>query len=129
MLVLLPYSPLPSLQRCFPYEKQMDGMQSALAGLPTAGVYVLGAALAAGLGGAGFFGGQALAPGALCGCMQGGVEARLEAGWRHGSMQTLYACLPPALCLPPVDQRCSPRGLMLINNPPTHAACLLLQRG
>lgn len=51
-------------QRCFPYEKQMDGMQAALAGLPAAGVYLLGAALAAGLGGAGFVGAQALAPGA-----------------------------------------------------------------
>lgn len=42
----------------------MDGMQSALAGLPAAGVYLLGAALAAGLGGAGFVGAQSLAPGA-----------------------------------------------------------------
>lgn len=59
-----PAPPPSSLQRCFPYEKQMDGMQSALAGLPAAGVYILGAALAAGLGGAGFVGAQSLAPGA-----------------------------------------------------------------
>ena len=45
----------------------MDGLQGALAGLPTVGVYVLGAALAAALGGAGFAGVQALAPGACAG--------------------------------------------------------------
>ncbi|KAL4420333.1 hypothetical protein ABPG77_010238 [Micractinium sp. CCAP 211/92] len=51
-----------ALENPFKYERPMDGMQSALAGLPTAGVYLLGAVLAAGLGGAGFTGAQALAP-------------------------------------------------------------------
>ncbi|KAL4434488.1 hypothetical protein ABPG75_000929 [Micractinium tetrahymenae] len=54
-----------ALENPFKYERPMDGMQSALAGLPTAGVYLLGAALAAGLGGAGFTGAHALAPESL----------------------------------------------------------------
>lgn len=58
----------------------MDGMQSALSGLPTAGVYLLGAALAAGLGGAGFAGAQALAPGASGGCQCRGRKIRSAAG-------------------------------------------------
>ena len=62
--------PPPAPQRCFPYERKMDGMQAALSGLPSAGVYVLGAALAAALGGAGFVGAEAVAPGALQCCWQ-----------------------------------------------------------
>ena len=49
-------------QSPFKYGRDMDGLQGALAALPTAGVYLLGAALAAGLGGAGFAGAEALAP-------------------------------------------------------------------
>lgn len=55
------------MQSPFKYGREMDGLQGALAGLPTVGVYVLGAALAAALGGAGFAGVQALAPGACAG--------------------------------------------------------------
>ncbi|EFN52285.1 hypothetical protein CHLNCDRAFT_139027 [Chlorella variabilis] len=51
-----------AVENPFKYPRDMDGLQSALAGLPTAGVYVLGAALAAGLGGAGFVGAGAVAP-------------------------------------------------------------------
>lgn len=43
----------------------MDGLQSALSGLPTVGVYAVGAALAAVLGGAGVGIGGAIAPGKL----------------------------------------------------------------
>ena len=53
----------PCLQSPFKYPRDMDSLQSALAGLPTAGVYVAGAALALGLGGGGYAAAQALAPG------------------------------------------------------------------
>lgn len=104
---------LPVRQRCFPYEKKMDGMQAALAGLPAAGVYLLGAALAAGLGGAGFAGAQALAPGALLvgGATamvdqpgQGGAGARSGTGCLHRSppgaapRQPAAAACAAALC-------------------------------
>eukprot|EP00887_Chlorella_sp_A99_P004420 scaffold30.g4420.t1 len=46
----------------FKHGREMDGLQAALAGLPTAGVYAAGAALAAALGGAGWAGAHALAP-------------------------------------------------------------------
>ncbi|PSC73353.1 chloroplastic isoform X2 [Micractinium conductrix] len=51
-----------TMESPFKYGRDMDGLQGALAALPTAGVYLLGAALAAGLGGAGFAGAEALAP-------------------------------------------------------------------
>ena len=54
----------PGLQNPFLYPREMDGLQTALSGLPTAGVYVVGAALTAGMGAVGFTAAQALAPGA-----------------------------------------------------------------
>lgn len=51
------------LQNPFKYPRQMDGLQSALAQLPSVGVYVVGAALVAVLGGAGVGVVSAVAPG------------------------------------------------------------------
>lgn len=51
------------LQNPFKCGRELDGLQSTLAGVPTVGVYLLGAALAAALGGVGFVGAEALAPG------------------------------------------------------------------
>lgn len=52
-----------SMQNPFKYPQQMDGLQSALSQLPTAGVYVVGAALVAVLGGSGITAASAVAPG------------------------------------------------------------------
>ncbi|KAL4860244.1 hypothetical protein ACK3TF_000429 [Chlorella vulgaris] len=51
-----------AVENPFRYPREMSGLQSALAGLPTAGVYLVGAALAAWLGGGGAFAAQSLAP-------------------------------------------------------------------
>lgn len=53
-----------SAQNPFKYPRQMEGLQGPLSQLPTVGVYVLGAALAAVLGGGGWAVVGAVAPGA-----------------------------------------------------------------
>lgn len=50
-------------QNPFKYPREMDGLQSALSGLPTAAVYVLGVVLAAGLGGGAALGAGSALPG------------------------------------------------------------------
>lgn len=115
--------PLPaSPQRCFPYERKMDGLQAALAGLPTAGVYVVGAALAAALGGAGFVGGEAIAPGALQHRWQWKRAAGRQAGAPRAAAVQLQALLttPPPARLPPPA---AAHGMTLLPaNPPASPA-------
>ncbi len=54
------------MQNPFKFAKEMDGLQSALSGLPTAGVYALGAVLVAALGGGASIGASNVVPGSCC---------------------------------------------------------------
>lgn len=51
------------MQNPFKYPRQMESLQSAMSQLPSAGVYVLGAALAVAFGGAGSLVAGSVAPG------------------------------------------------------------------
>ena len=53
------------LQNPFKYPRPMQGLQAPLSSLPTVGVYVVGAALIAVLGGVGSTGVAAVAPGKI----------------------------------------------------------------
>lgn len=53
----------PSPQNPYKYPREMDGLTAALAALPSAGVYALGAALVVALGGGASAAAQSLAPG------------------------------------------------------------------
>jgi hypothetical protein len=58
-----PTPPSPLSQNPYKYPREMDGLTAALAALPSAGVYALGAALVVALGGGASAAAQSLAPG------------------------------------------------------------------
>ena len=92
----------PGLQNPFLYPREMDGLQTALSGLPTAGVYVVGAALTAGMGAVGFTAAQALAPGASVAVVVAAGECLIV--W------LLLPAIPPSLIPSPLSPCtcCSP---------------------